>query len=243
MPSAAPELSNCRELGGIPAADGRCVRRGVLWRSAHLAGLCARVRQQVEALGLTCIIDLRAPFERALAPDAPVAGVRAIQLPIEPLIARYFAKYPEALQGMKAAGMMRLMQATYVDFISGQSRVFAAFFTHVLAAGGAPLLFHCTAGKDRTGMAAALLLLALGVQPERVMHDYLQSAAHCFPPPGASGADEEVLRLLWGVRAGYLDAALREITRQGGVDAYLQRALHVGAPERERLQALYLEAA
>ena len=106
---------------------------------------------------------------------------------------------------------------------------------------GAPLLFHCTAGKDRTGIAAALLLLALGAPLQYVRRDYLKSAVHCYPPPGACGADYEVLDLLWGVRSEYLDAALDEIAQQGGVDAYLRHALRVGAPERERLRALYLE--
>lgn len=239
-PTAAPDISNCRELGGIPAADGRRVRRGVLWRSGHLFGLSARSRQQVAALGITRIIDLRSAFEREWEPDAPI-GARAIHLPIEPLVGLYFGQYPEALERMTPADMMKLMRATYRDFITGQTECFAAFFAHLLEGDAAPLLFHCTAGKDRTGTAAALLLLALGVAPVHVMRDYLQSAAHCYPPPGASGADDEVLKLLWGVRAEYLEAALHELARQGGVDAYLQRALRVGAPERERLRALYLE--
>lgn len=235
-----PQVPNCRELGGIPAAGGRCVRRGALWRSGNLFGLGASSRRQLEALGIARIIDLRVPFEREWEPDAPI-GARNIHLPIEPLVARYFAKYPEAPERMTAPEMMQLMQATYRDFITGQAARFAAFFAHLLAGDSAPLLFHCTAGKDRTGMAAALLLLALGVPLEHVRRDYLQSAAHCTPPPGAGGADEEAQKLLWGVRAEYLDAALEEIARQGGVDAYLQRALRVGAPERERLRALYLE--
>lgn len=236
-----PQVPNCRELGGIPAAGGRCVRRGVLWRSGNLFGLGASSRRQLEALGITRIIDLRVPFEREWEPDAPI-GARNIHLPIEPLVARYFAKYPEAPERMTAPEMMQLMQATYRDFITGQAARFAAFFAHLLAGDSAPLLFHCTAGKDRTGMAAALLLLALGASPQHVMRDYLQSAAHCFPPPEVAGeADEQVLALLWGVRPEYLDAALEEVALHGGVDAYLQRALRVGAPERERLRALYLE--
>ena len=242
MPTAAPDIPNCRELGGIPAAGGRCVRRGVLWRSGHLFGLGASSRRQLEALGITRIIDLRVPFERAWEPDAPI-GARNIHLPIEPLVARYFAKYPEAPERMSAPEMMQLMQATYRDFITGQAARFAAFFAHLLEGDGAPLLFHCTAGKDRTGIAAALLLLALGASPQHVMHDYLQSAAHCYPPPDAGGDDEEAQKLLWGVRAEYLHAAMEEITKLGGVDAWLLRALRVGAPERERLRALYLDAA
>ena len=241
MPDA-PQVPNCRELGGIPAAGGRRVRRGVLWRSGNLFGLGASSRRQLEALGITRIIDLRVPFERAWEPDAAI-GARSIHLPIEPLVARYFTKYPEAPERMSAPEMMQLMQATYRDFITGQAARFAAFFAHLLEGDGAPLLVHCTAGKDRTGMAAALLLLALGASPQHVMHDYLQSAAHCYPPPDAGGDDEEAQKLLWGVRAEYLHAAMEEITKLGGVDAWLLRALRVGAPERERLRALYLEAA
>ena len=241
MSATPPAVPNCRELGGAPAAGGRRVRRGVLWRSAHLSGLAAGSRRQLEALGLAHVIDLRAPFERAWQPDVRLAGVRTIHLPIEPLIGRHFAQYPEALEHMAPPEMLQLMQATYRDFISGQSAHLAAFFTHVLAAEGAPLLFHCTAGKDRTGIAAALLLLALGAPADYVMHEYLQSAAHCHPPAWDESADPEVLKMLWGVRPEYLTAALEEVENLGGVDAWLQRALRVGAPERERLRALYLE--
>ncbi|MBQ6655839.1 MAG: tyrosine-protein phosphatase [Ottowia sp.] len=242
MQPAVPDIPNCRELGGIPVAGGRCVRRGVLWRSAHLSGLATSSKRQLEAFGIARIIDLRSPWERNWLPDVRLAGARAIHLTIEPLVARYFAKHPEAPECMTAPEMMQLMQATYRDFISGQAARFAAFFAQLLGGAGEPLLFHCNAGKDRTGMAAALLLLALGASPQHVMRDYLQSAAHCFPPPEVAGeADEQVLALLWGVRAEYLDAALEEIAQQGGVDAWLQRALRVGAPERERLRALYLE--
>ena len=245
MPAAAPDVPNCRELGGIAAAGGRRVRRGVLWRSAHLSGLAARSRRQLEALGLVRVIDLRAPFERAWQPDVPLPGAHAIHVPIEPLIGRHFAKYPEALESMTAPEMLRLMQATYRDFVSGQVTAarFAAFFEHVLAGAAVPVLFHCTAGKDRTGMAAALLLLALGSAPQQVMQDYMQSAAHCLPPPGASGADEQVLRLLWGVHPDYLGAALDEIQRLGGVDAYLERVMRLDGAARARLREMYLEAA
>jgi protein-tyrosine phosphatase len=96
----------------------------------------------------------------------------------------------------------------------------------------APLLFHCSAGKDRTGFAAALILFSLGVSPEAVLGDYLASRL-CLKGkyPSSTG--------IFSVKAGYLQAALKEIVRShGSLDSYLKNALDV---DQQRMRSLYLE--
>jgi protein-tyrosine phosphatase len=102
----------------------------------------------------------------------------------------------------------------------------------------------CTAGKDRTGFAAALILRALGVPHDVVLQDYLlTNTLYKMPTQARAFAPPEVLAVLWGVQPEFLDAAFEAVEADfGTVDAYLARALGVGPDERARLADLYLEA-
>jgi protein-tyrosine phosphatase len=104
-------------------------------------------------------------------------------------------------------------------------------------------VFHCTAGKDRTGFAAALILLALGVPRQTVLADYLLTNQHYrHPPMPHSDTPAEVLAVLWRVQQGFLDAALQAVDHdQGGIDRYLRQRLGLGDAALARLAALYLE--
>jgi protein-tyrosine phosphatase len=106
------------------------------------------------------------------------------------------------------------------------------------------VVFHCTAGKDRTGVAAALILLALGVPRDLVRADYLLTNRHYrHPPITHSDTPPEVLQVLWRVQDGFLDAALQAIdTLPGGLPAYLQR-LGLGPAALAALRTRYLQPA
>ncbi|MEN9631176.1 MAG: hypothetical protein RJA10_4404, partial [Pseudomonadota bacterium] len=107
-----------------------------------------------------------------------------------------------------------------------------------------PLVFHCTAGKDRTGVAAALILLALGVPRDVVLQDYLLSNELYRRPPGLPHSDTppEALAVLWRVQAGFLDAALDAVDADhGGLDGYLRHRLGVGPSARDVLRQRYLQ--
>ena len=106
------------------------------------------------------------------------------------------------------------------------------------------MVFHCTAGKDRTGFAAALILLTLGVPRDVVMHDYLLTNALYQRPPGmGSHAPEEVLAVLWRVQEEFLDAALHMVDNDfGGLQAYLVDVLGVDAVAQKELAGRYLQA-
>jgi protein-tyrosine phosphatase len=123
-----------------------------------------------------------------------------------------------------------------------------------LLAGNAPLAFNCSAGKDRTGVAAALILTALGVPRERVMDDYLLSNKHYKPKPmSAAAADDptarlfgrlppDVIQVFMGVEPSYLDAAFSGMVDEfGSVDKYLEEGLDLDAADREKLRRLYTE--
>ena len=118
---------------------------------------------------------------------------------------------------------------------------FADFFT-LLQRNDDPLVFHCTAGKDRTGWAAALLLTALGVDEEQIMEDYLLTNQLFKRPVSIFGnMSEEVLDALWRVQPSYLMASVDTVrNRYDSLDSYLTQELGVDRAARERLAELYL---
>lgn len=234
--------SNFRDLGGYPAAGGRRTRWRRLFRADHLAALTPADAARLRTLGLARTVDFRALPERAARPYA-LPGVVQHALPIEPAVTRHLHALQRQGQTVTPPVMASLMQDTYRAFVHDNATAFAGLFAQLLES-DAPLVFHCTAGKDRTGLAAALVLLALGVPREVVMQDYLlTNQLYRLPPlqdhPLLPRAAQQVM---WGVQRPFLQAALDAIdATPGGMDAWLRRTLALGAPERRRLAALYLE--
>ncbi|MDO5624393.1 MAG: tyrosine-protein phosphatase [Pseudomonadota bacterium] len=234
--------SNFRDLGGYAAADGRQVRWRRLFRSDHLAALTPADAEVLRALGVVRAFDFRGTAERAAASYA-LAGVAQHSLPIEPTVVQRMKDLLQAGQALTPAHTVELMQHTYRAFVNDNAPRFAALFDALLQ-GDAPLVFHCTAGKDRTGFAAALILLALGVPREVVMQDYLLTNELYRMPAAIDGrVPPEVMRVLWRVQAEFLDAALHAVEHEhGGIDAYLADALGVRVAERRALLERFTQA-
>ena len=235
--------SNFRDLGGYAGQDDRRVRWRRLFRSDHLAGLTAEDHAAVQALGIRRAFDFRGVQESQAQPYA-VPGLVRHALSIEPTVAQEMLALAQARLPMTPERMASLMEDLYLRLVDHESARFAQWFGHLLA-DNAPQVFHCTAGKDRTGLAAALLLRALGVPQPVVEADYLLTNAHYRRPPSHdSRVPDEALAVLWSVRPGFLRAALDRIdTRHGGLHAYLEQRLKLRPAERARLAALYLEPA
>ncbi|MGE0497837.1 MAG: tyrosine-protein phosphatase [Ramlibacter sp.] len=232
--------SNFRDLGLYLGAGGRPLRRGRLFRSDHLGALPADDVAALQPLGIGRVLDFRGATERQAAPCA-LPGVPVHSLAIEPTVVQALSALVAAGQSITAADAVACMQDTYRGFVRDSSHRFAELFAHLLAS-DEPLVFHCTAGKDRTGFAAALILLALGVPHDDVMRDYLLTNERLRPPAGAGhGLSPEVARLLWQVQPAFLEAAFDAVQQDyGGLAPYLAEGLGLGAPERERLASLYL---
>jgi len=232
--------TNFRDLGGYSGREGRTVRWRRIFRSDHLAGLTDEDVAVLAGLGLVRAFDFRGVLERATTPYE-IPGVAQHPLPIEPTVAQSLQAIVAAGRGLTAGDAIEVMEQTYQWFVRENAHRFAELFRHLLE-DDAPLVFHCTAGKDRTGLAAALILHALGVPRTVVMEDFLLTNALYRRPAAASHADapQAVLEVLWQVRPEFLEAALHAIdTEFGGTDAFLD-GLGVGARERDRLAELYL---
>ena len=233
--------SNFRDLGGYTGLDGRRVRWRTVFRADHLAGLSLADLQVLQGLGLARSADFRGKLESAnLAYEWP--GIARHALIVEPTVVQRASALLAAGSELTAAHAEELMQDTYRSFVHDYAPRFAQLFQLLLESRD-PLVFHCTAGKDRTGWAAALLLTALGVDEDTVMQDYLltnqlyQRPATTFAP-----MPPEVMDVLWRVQASYL-AAASDLVRSdfGGMEGYLRNALGIDTSARERLAALYLE--
>lgn len=170
----APML-NLRDLGGWMAADGRIVRRGLLYRGSALVNLTEEEHARVDAFGLRLILDLRATGECAGRPDYVPDGAEYLR------VSGMYDKNGEEVD-FSPAGISRIMDQIqrdpehflsdlYVSMLFGNPAVHA--LVEHFARGHVPLYFHCTAGKDRTGVCAAILLALLGVGDDAIVQDYL----------------------------------------------------------------------
>ena len=233
---------NFRDLGGYRNADGLTVRRQHLFRSDHLGHLaaddirllCGRLSDPVR------VIDLRGVTERETA-VCVIQGATVHSLAIEPTIVQVLADLTDAGHTLTQADVVGHMQDTYRGFVRHNTHRFASLFSHLLES-NAPLVFHCTAGKDRTGFAAALILLALGVSQEDVMRDYLLTNERLKPKTEWRGLSPEVASVLYRVQPEFLEAAFDVVRSDfSSVEGYLREGLRVGEPERNRLRDLYLE--
>ncbi len=233
--------SNFRDLGGYRGHGGRATRWRRLFRSDQLGNLTQDDRTALEALGLGASIDFRGVSERASATYS-LAGVAQHSLAIEPTVAQRMHELVASGRPITAQIAIDLMGDLYRAFVHDQAHRFAEFF-ELLLNSQRPVVFHCTAGKDRTGFAAALFLLALGVDRDVVMQDYLLSNDVFRPPPLPPGnAMSEALAVMWRVEAGFLNAALQAVDADhGGVDRYLQQRLGLGPAALETLADRYLQ--
>lgn len=231
--------TNFRDLsahvGPAPA-----LRPHTLYRSDHLGALNADDARQIQALGIRRVLDFRGAEERTAAVCA-LPDVAVHSLAIEPTIVQKLNDLLAAGHQLAEGDVVALMQDTYRGFVTNSTHRFAEFFDLLLQS-SEPTVFHCTAGKDRTGFAAALVLRALDVPAEQVMHDYLLTNDRLVPPVSWSGHwPVHVSNVLWRVQPAFLQAAFDAVDREfGGLDAYFRDGLRLGPAERVRLRELYL---
>jgi protein-tyrosine phosphatase len=243
-------VPNLRDVGGAPADGGRRVRPGVLYRSTQLANLADEDRSAIDALGLATVVDLRTAVEVQRAPDVDVDAqyvwldvlrdyAMAAAVGVEDVFADP-GQFEAVLRDGTAAAMMREAYLAMVDLDSARESY--GRWLCDLAESEGPVLVHCTNGKDRTGWAVAVALLAVGVDQRAVLTDYLTTNEQLLPVMqglmagvAQQGIDPDLLLPVVGVREEYLGAALDRVAQMGGLFAYLDQ-LGVTEETRERLR-------
>ena len=249
-------LPNGRDLGQFRTSDGRLVRPGMLFRSA--APTDPSLVSVLAGLDIGVVYDLRTIGESQHRPDILPDSVR---LRAEDMLEDDPDSGPASLGSIARASLAgerpdlsrdELRQAFltgYRSFVTlGSSRRAAArILTELAEENTRPVLFHCTAGEDRTGWLAALILLTLGVPEEQIMSDYLSSGPavwEMFAPYAEqlrqSGGDVEMMKVALGVYPEYLRSSFTELhERFGTLDNYLSEGLSldpaIGAELRARM--------
>jgi protein-tyrosine phosphatase len=245
IPFTLTGATNFRDLGGYRTASGHLTRHRRLLRSDHLGNLApGDISALASHLGEAVrVLDLRGVAEREAAVCA-IPGATVHSLPIEPTIVQKLTDVIASGEKLTGPDTVALMQETYRNFVRSNTPRFASLFEHALAFDEAPLVFHCTAGKDRTGLAAALLLRALDVPHDDVMRDYLITNERFKPPaPAGDALSREVLEVLWRVQPDFLHAAFDTIDEHyGSLEGYFRDGLALRDAERQRLRELYLDA-
>jgi protein-tyrosine phosphatase len=234
--------SNFRDLGGYPGHDGRMVRWRQIFRSNHLGHLTEADIGVLRGLGLKHAFDFRGSQERGAAICA-IEEIVVHSLPIEPTVVAALRARLAGDATLSSADGLEAMRDSYRNYVQHNTPRFRSLFAHLLEA-PAPLVIHCTAGKDRTGFACALILHTLGVAEDVIAEDYLLTNRYYRPGPSAgSDLPDEVTQVLGSVEVSFLCAAFEAIRADyGDLGRYLGDGLGLGAGERARLQARYLEA-
>jgi protein-tyrosine phosphatase len=233
---------NFRDIGGYRTADGHRVKWGLIFRSAALSEVTAEDIARLNELGVTTVYDLRSTGERRSAPDAwtgeGAPEVVALDYEMDSSAIGVAMRAAPTVESVRAG-----MASFYPSVLTTLNAEYRDMFEGLIAGEGATL-YHCTAGKDRTGVATALILTALGVPRETIYADYLMSNRYYHPAanPMMAQLPPEVVQALMGVDESYLRATFDAIESQyGTVENYLDTQLGVDAADIGRMRALYLE--
>ncbi|VVN68097.1 hypothetical protein PS726_00226 [Pseudomonas fluorescens] len=245
--------ANFRDLGGYLTEDGRRVRMGLLYRADELSRLSASDQAMLTELGVRRVVDFRGEVERQKAPDRLPAGIEFIPMPITVEAAAVKNLQQHILAADNTAGAMSdLLQLAYRDFIVSYTPQLRQFMQGLLTDQAYPQVFHCTAGKDRTGVAAALVLTAIGVPratilqdymtTNRLTHDSVKQQVDAMVARSGGQANREALTTLLQVQPAFLQSAYATIDQQyGSMDNYLTEGLGIGPAQRQVLRQKLLE--
>jgi len=233
--------SNVRDLGGYLTKDGRRVRFGCVFRAAALSNLTAADGAALRAAGIGVVCDLRGGAESEAAPSK-LDGVIIHPLSIDPSLGsrlREIAAEREATE----TEVVEVMCGAYAHYALTWWHRYRTLFELLDQSVDKAVLFHCTAGKDRTGFGAALILAALGVDRATVHSDYL-ATNRLWTGAASVGASlpPNVAKVLTRVQPDFLDAAFNAVkSSHGSVDAYLEDRIGLDPARRAALRARLLE--
>lgn len=245
-------VKNFRDLGGYRTLDGRVVRWGALYRSGSLHKLNDADLKKLADLNLDRVISFRAEHETKREPNRLPHGVRLVNIPMEDSSTKVWHEArDEMVKNMKTLDPAEFMIATNTELATKFTSGYRQFYRELLDSNGNPILFHCAAGKDRTGFAAATLLRLLGVPHDMIMRDYLLTNTYLL--------NAHKWNLFWaGVLKGrkfaegirgfmraderYLSAAFSAMEKEhGSFEKYVHDGLGLTDADIEHLKNFYLE--
>jgi len=261
-------VRNARELGGYAASDGRRVKKGLLLRTASLFKATEEDLKALRDKFRVCTIaDFRMDMEESVEPDPAIEGAEyhRIEVMNQAELEKMYSNMAEMwelretdfLRFLREAMAMKVVSdGMYIDFLDGElgRKGFEKFFRLLLdAPKDRAVLWHCTSGKDRTGVAALLLLTVLGVDEETALYDFMltnefnsQSIVRLRAMLEEKGVSEDeipvMIAILDGVNRRYMENAIEWMKKEyGSIKGYVNEVLHVGDEDIELLKEKYLE--
>ena len=246
---------NFRDLGGYKTEDGRTVKWGKIYRSDNLHSLTDEDLKYMKRLNIKSVVDFRSLEERESEPDRLNPDMTQVLLPIN--------FQPKELDDDSIKNIIKdltfgdldssnLLRDFNIVIVEEFAEEYKNFFRYIIENNAEPLVFHCTAGKDRAGFASAMILTILGVPREKVIEDYLLTNTYVKDHVDDKmleielktffRADTDNLRKINLVEERYIQAAFDTIdSKWGGMDRYISEALNLNEEDILKLQDFYLE--
>ena len=242
---------NTRELGGYKTTDGKSIKWGMLYRSDKLSDISDTDQAYLQNLGIKKIIDFRSKEEKEEDPDIIPKGIDYIEMPIS-VDGAMRSKIEAVLKGEANKDVKSFLIDANKEFVSNYTEVYEDFLRNLIDDDG-PALFHCTAGKDRAGFAAAITLIALGVSKEDVINDYMKTNRFTkerieeiigqIKLMTLYQTDAEILRPLLGVEREYIEAAFQAAEEKyGSLENFIREGLNISDKEIQILRNKFLES-
>ncbi|WP_395396180.1 tyrosine-protein phosphatase (plasmid) [Novosphingobium sp. BL-8A] len=248
-----PSAHNLRDIGGYRTTDGRWVRMGLIYRSDQLDRISDTDLAEMAGLHIATVADLRTVTERASSPDRIPIGAKQVVLDVAADSTNALGGDMRKAEAAIAAGQgVQMLMAANREFVllpSARS-AYGTMLRDLADPSQVPFLYHCTAGKDRTGWATAVILTLLGVPRQTVIEDYLLSNVYLHVKNEAilaalarsrTPVKPEYLEAALTVRPEYLESAFAEVDiKYGSFDAYLRDGLGLTASDLQMLRERYL---
>ena len=242
---------NTRELGGYKTTDGKSVKWGMLFRSDKLSDISGTDQEYLQNLGIKKIIDFRSEEEKTEDPDIIPSGISYVEMPIS-VDGAMRSKIEAVLKGETDKEVKSFLIDANREFVTSYTDVYENFLRGLID-DDAPTLFHCTAGKDRAGFAAAISLIALGVSREDVIEDYMKTNAFIkdrieeilgqIKLMSLYQTDTEILRPLIGVERVYIETAFKTAEEKyGSLENFIRDGLNISDEDIQKLRNKFLES-
>ncbi|MBN8046975.1 tyrosine-protein phosphatase [Paraclostridium bifermentans] len=245
-------MINFRDIGGCKSSDGRVVKEGLFFRSANLVNLSKNDFQMLKDLNIKTIFDFRDESERLSSPSDIVENINYIRIPAMPQLKSNIAQLGSIKEMMENMfdknNAFELLKEAYYN-LPVNNPAYKELVKLMQNDSNLPILMHCTAGKDRTGVGSAIILMILGVNRSSIVEDYLksnQSAKDSINEilsvqPELKNVPKDKLKYIFGVNETYINEVFKRIdTDFDSTEDYLFKEFNLTKDNIKNLQSKYL---
>ena len=245
-------MINFRDIGGYKSSDGRVVKEGLFFRSANLVNLSKNDLQMLKDLNIKTIFDFRDESEILSSPSDIVENINYIRIPAMPQLKSNIAQLGSIKEMMENMfdknNAFELLKEAYYN-LPVNNPAYKKLVKLMQNDSNLPILMHCTAGKDRTGVGSAIILMILGVNRSSIVEDYLksnQSAKESINEilsvqPELKNVPKDKLKYIFGVNETYINEVFKRIdTDFDSTEDYLLKEFNLTKDDIKNLQSKYL---